>query len=204
MVTSPRRPSSLPRCASASRGRHPRPLPQRSGTRPPTAAGHPRHAAGPVLQHRSSETPPKLQERARRASDVINIINFTSKDNPPWPPQAAPPRPEGTTRVEDRPGRNPRRGRIWTALAALAAAVADFLPGYPRRWGDRWYTPNDEEACWRGWQITRTHGGLGRRYRDPAFDTLAECARCRGAGVRADVRCAGCQGTGRISLSGVS
>ena len=30
------------------------------GTRQPTAARYPGHAAGPVLQHRPSETPPKL------------------------------------------------------------------------------------------------------------------------------------------------
>jgi hypothetical protein len=138
---------------------------------------------------------------------VINIINFTSKDNPSWSPQAEPPPPEGTARVQDGPGREPRRGGMWTALVAV---LGDWLGGYSRRWGDRWYIPNDEEACWRGWQVTRTHGGLGRRYRDPAFDSLAECARCRGAGVRADVHaradvhCAGCQGTGRISLGGVS
>lgn len=136
-----------------------------------------------------------------------NIINFTSKDNPSWSLQAEPPRPEGTARVQDAPGREPRRGGTWTALVAV---LGDWLGGYSRRWGDRWYTPNDEEACWRGWQTTRTHGGLGRRYRDPAFDSLAECARCRGAGVRADVHapadvhCAGCQGTGRISLGEVS
>ena len=139
---------------------------------------------------------------------MINIINFTSKDNPQGPPQAEPPRPEGTARVEVRPGRRRGWGRIWTALGAAATVAAtvlvDCLAGYPRRWGDRWYTPNDEEACWRGWQTTRTHGGLGRRYRDPAFYSLAECSRCQGAGVRADVRCAGCQGTGRISLGGVS
>ncbi|MGH3149988.1 MAG: hypothetical protein ACRDOB_04555 [Streptosporangiaceae bacterium] len=132
---------------------------------------------------------------------MINIINSTSKDNPPWPPQAAPPRPEGTARVQDRPGRSRGRGRIWTALVAV---LADCLGGYSRRWGDRWFIPNDEEACWRGWQTTRTHGGLGRRYRDPAFDSLAECAWCRGAGLRADARCGGCQGTGRISLGEVS
>ncbi len=135
---------------------------------------------------------------------MINIINFTSKDNPQGLPQAEPPRPEGTARVEDRPGRGRGWGWIWTALGAAATVLADCLASYPRRWGDRWYTPNDEEACWRGWQTTRTHAGLGRRYRDPAFDSLAECSRCQGAGVRADVRCAGCQGTGRISLGGVS
>jgi hypothetical protein len=148
---------------------------------------------------------------------VINIINFTSKDNPSRsegvPGDGRPTRDRGDRGEpvpRGRPGRgdpggssprDPRRGGVWTALVAV---LGDWLGGHSRRWGDRWYTPNDEEACWRGWQTTRTHGGLGRRYRDPAFDSLAECAWCRGAGVRADGRCAGCQGTGRISLGEVS
>jgi len=40
-----------------------------------------------------------------------------------------------------------------------------------RRLGDHLFTTNDAEACWRDWQITKVHGGLGRRYRDPLFDT---------------------------------
>jgi hypothetical protein len=55
-----------------------------------------------------------------------------------------------------------------------------------------------------GLQMTRAHGGLGRRYRDPRFDTLAECTQCRGAGFRADVRCLPCLGTGRVTIRGVS
>jgi hypothetical protein len=73
-----------------------------------------------------------------------------------------------------------------------------------RRWGDRSFAMNDNEAYWRGWQITKTHGGLGRRYRDPRFDTLAACTRCEGTGVYADAPCEPCQGTGRITLGEVS
>ena len=62
----------------------------------------------------------------------------------------------------------------------------------------------DTEAYWRGWQITKTHGGLARRYRDPRFDTLAECPKCDGAGGPADLRCVPCLGTGRIALREVS
>ena len=58
---------------------------------------------------------------------------------------------------------------------------------------------NDAEAYWRDWQMTRTHGGLGRRYRDPRFDTLAECPKCRGAGATGDRPCPPCQSTGRIT-----
>ena len=63
---------------------------------------------------------------------------------------------------------------------------------------------NDTEAYWRGWQITKTHGGLGRRYRDLRFDTLAACAQCAGAGEWADAPCGPCLGTGRITLGEVS
>lgn len=36
------------------------------------------------------------------------------------------------------------------------------------------FVMNDAEAYWRGWQITRKHGGLGRSYRDQRFGMLAE------------------------------
>ena len=62
---------------------------------------------------------------------------------------------------------------------------------------------NDAEAYWRNWQITRTQGGLGRRYRDPRFDTLAECPKCRGAGAIGDQPCPPCLSTGRVTLGGV-
>jgi DnaJ-class molecular chaperone len=63
---------------------------------------------------------------------------------------------------------------------------------------------NDTEAYWRGWQLTKTLAGLGRRYRDTRFGTLAACVRCAGAGVWADVPCGPCQGTGRIAVETVS
>jgi hypothetical protein len=63
---------------------------------------------------------------------------------------------------------------------------------------------NDTEAYWQSWQITKTHAGLGRRYRDPQFDTLAECPRCRGSGGAADLSCLPCLGTGRVTLGEVS
>jgi len=48
------------------------------------------------------------------------------------------------------------------------------------------------------------HGGLGRRYRDPRVNALAECTWCRGAGLLADVPCVLCLGTGRVTIRGVS
>ena len=74
--------------------------------------------------------------------------------------------------------------------------------------GDRLFVMNDTEAYWRGWQMTRTHGGLGRRYRDPRFAALARCRTCNGTGRTADLGtadhtsyrpCARCRGTGRIT-----
>jgi hypothetical protein len=128
---------------------------------------------------------------------VINISNCISKDNPPWPTvQLALARPLATAEVMDRARARPRDSRIRIAL--------DWLAGLPRRWGDRWFAMNDAEAEWRGWQVTRVHGGLGRRYRDPRFDTLAECAWCRGAGLLAGMPCVPCLGTGHVTIRGVS
>lgn len=121
---------------------------------------------------------------------MINITNFTCEDNPPWP--AAEPA-----------GQLPRTTR--PTLAGLAVAVLlSWLAFGSRRLGDHLFTTNDTEAYWRGWQITKVHGGLGRRYRDPLFDTLAECSKCQGAVAGAGVSCVPCLGTGRVSTGGVS
>lgn len=96
----------------------------------------------------------------------------------------------------DRRGGRPGGTRFRAALDWLAYVV--------RRWGDRWFAVNDTEAYWWGWQITKTLGGLGRRYRDSRFDTLAACARCAGGGIWADAPCGPCLGTGRIKLGKAS
>jgi hypothetical protein len=80
----------------------------------------------------------------------------------------------------------------------------DWLAYFLRRWGDRRFAMIDTEASWWGWQITKTLGGLGRRYRDIRFDTLAACLQCAGAGVWTDAPCRPCLGTGRITLEEVS
>ncbi len=90
-----------------------------------------------------------------------------------------------------------------TLILAISVAL-DWLAYLLRRCGDRWFAMNDTEAYWRGWQITKTHGGLGRRYRDLRFDTLAACAQCAGAGEWADAPCGPCLGTGRITIAEVS
>jgi hypothetical protein len=122
---------------------------------------------------------------------VINISNRTSENNPRWAPVTVP-RPSAVPLVMDRRGDRPGATRLREAL--------DWLAYFLRRWGDRWFAVNDTEAYWWGWQVTKTRGGLGRRYRDTRFDTLAACARCAGSGVWADAPCGPCLGTGRIKL----
>ena len=137
---------------------------------------------------------------------MINISNYPGNDNPPRP------RPPTVALVRDgrRAGRRDRTGGRWTgsrvceALTLVAAVALDWLAYLLRRWGDRWFAMNDTEAYWRGWQITKTHAGLGRRYRDLRFDTLAACAQCAGAGKWADAPCGPCLGTGRITVGEVS
>ncbi len=53
----------------------------------------------------------------------------------------------------------------------LATAQIRILAAIPRRLGDGMFTMNDAEAYWHDWQITKTLGGLARRYRDPRFGT---------------------------------
>jgi hypothetical protein len=146
---------------------------------------------------------------------VINISNFTSKDNPRWL-QAEPVRPASPGRPPGPPAAHvqaPGAGRAGTCslgartgnvFVVLAVFMLGWLAAIARRLGDRLFAMNDNEAYWRGWQITGVHGGLGRRYRDPLFDTLAECSQCHGAGVSKDVPCAPCLGAGRITIDGVS
>lgn len=49
----------------------------------------------------------------------------------------------------------------------------------PRRIAERLFAAGDAEAGRHGWQIIRTCGGFGRRYRNPMFDTLAASRRAR-------------------------
>jgi len=153
---------------------------------------------------------------------MINVSNSTSKNNPPWRPAelvspAQPPLPRAPDRGADataqasparlgrilaRVGRIPARvGRV---LASVGRVLLNWLATLPGRLGDRLFVTNDTEAYWRDWQIIKTHGGLARTYRDPWFDTLAECPKCHGAGVTADLPCPPCLGTGRITIGEVS
>jgi hypothetical protein len=50
--------------------------------------------------------------------------------------------------------------------------LADLISRPLRRQGDRMFATLDTEAYWRSWQITKSYAGVGRRYRDPRFDTI--------------------------------
>jgi hypothetical protein len=135
---------------------------------------------------------------------VINISNYTRKDNPHSPPAQVPRlRPPTVALVMDRRDGRSAGTRIRDALALAVGVALDWLAYFVRRWGDRWFAMTDTEAYWWGWQITKALGGLGRRYRDSRFDRFAACARCAGAGVWADAPCGPCLGTGRITLGEV-
>jgi hypothetical protein len=136
---------------------------------------------------------------------VTNTSNNDSKDNPRRPllPASRPRLPAEVT-VAGQPRVRSARSRIRDSFALAGWVALDWLAYFLRRWGDRRFAMNDTEAYWWGWQITKTRGGLGRRYRDPRFDALAACTRCTGAGVRADAPCGPCLGTGRVSLGEVS
>lgn len=57
------------------------------------------------------------------------------------------------------------KSQVKTHLASWLAALAG-------RAGTRLHARDDLNALEHGWQITRLQGGLGRRYRDPRFDTI--------------------------------
>jgi hypothetical protein len=146
---------------------------------------------------------------------VINSSNFTSKNNPQWRPEepvrlAQPSQPRAPDQAADATAQaSPARlGRVLVivgrVLVTVGRVLVNWLAAIPRRLGDRLFVTNDTEAYWRDWQITKTRGGLARRYRDPQFDMLAECPKCRGAGVTVDLPCPPCLGTGRITLGEVS
>jgi hypothetical protein len=145
---------------------------------------------------------------------VINVSNFTSESKSPWGP--APPGPQTGAAQLTRPAaisqgtaaerartRSPG-ARTGNVLVITAGVLASWLAHIPRRLGDRLFAMNDNEAYWRGWQIAKVHGGLGRRYRGPLFDALAECAKCHGAGASTNAPCAPCLGTGRTTIGEVS
>jgi hypothetical protein len=110
---------------------------------------------------------------------VINISNFTSKNNPPWvlAEPARPVRPPGPKAPDQAAAPAAQAGsgspcaRFGVILLIVGQVLLSGLAAIPWRLGDRLFFMNDTEAYWRGWQITKTQGGLGRRYRDLRFGT---------------------------------
>jgi len=115
---------------------------------------------------------------------VINVSNSTSKNNPPWllaepfrPARpAGPPQPERPT-AATRPTARTASASPARVLVTAVRVLFSWLAAIPRRLGDRMFVMNDTEAYWHSWQITRTHGGLARRYRDPQFGVRAGSSR---------------------------
>ena len=113
---------------------------------------------------------------------MINVSNFTSINKPLGRLAAAAGRARPTGPADralaDRPrpddARTGRLGALFTTGATAARIMLSWLAALPGRLGDRLFAMNDNEAYWRDWQITRTHGGFGRRYRDPSFDLPPE------------------------------
>ena len=105
---------------------------------------------------------------------MINVGNFTSINKPMGrlgtPAEPTLPARPADRAVADRPHPDDARTGHLGGLAAAAAIMLSWLAALPGRLGDRLFAMNDNEAYWRDWQITRTHGGFGRRYRDPSFD----------------------------------
>jgi hypothetical protein len=105
---------------------------------------------------------------------VFNLSNFTRDDNPCIQIRRTAKTGLDTWTMVAAYSCAPSSGiRIRTFLAVGAGVMTDRLTSLPRRACDRLFAINDAEARWRGWQITRVHGGFARRYRDPMFDTLA-------------------------------
>jgi hypothetical protein len=104
---------------------------------------------------------------------VFNLGNFTRDDNPRVHNRQKAITGRDTWTMIAAYARVPPAGiRLRTFLVVGAGVVGDCLTSVPRHACDQLFAMNDAEAYWRGWQITRVHGGSGRRYRDPAFDTL--------------------------------
>ena len=113
---------------------------------------------------------------------MINASNFTSINKPSGrlgtPAEPTLPASPADRALADRPhpddASTGRLGALFTTGAAAARIMLSWLGALPGRLGDRLFAMNDNEAYWRDWQITRTHGGFGRRYRDPSFDLPPE------------------------------
>jgi hypothetical protein len=69
----------------------------------------------------------------------------------------------------------------------------------------RLFVPGDTAARRHGWHVDFIHGGFGRKYRDPRFDTLSPCGDCQGYGVMLRGNsCQRCSGSGRIVIKPIT
>ena len=82
-------------------------------------------------------------------------------------------------------------------IKAAASALARRI----REAGSWLFSYEDDFARSHGWTVEERHGGLGRTYRDPRFNHLAQCPACAGIGTFPDdMLCTRCAGSGRITL----
>jgi hypothetical protein len=112
---------------------------------------------------------------------MLNVTNPVDKDKSRWPKDNIR-RPKGNTpETVTLPGlcltattwgRLDRPSSFADTVCAACTLAAAWLAGLPRRAGRMLFAVNDAEAGWRGWQVTETFGGLGRRYRDARFEAL--------------------------------
>src|SRR5260370_36053571 len=127
---------------------HPRQHPRPSGIPAAIRCAVPRthRWAGAATPTQRNTT--QALERARRASDVINISNSTSKNNPSWllaeperPPWPAPTPAHDTAADsaarEGSGSRSARLGRLGRLATVLRQGLLTWLAATPRWLGDR-------------------------------------------------------------------
>lgn len=204
MSLSQPRPHPLPLCRSMRAvALHPQRRPQRSGVRAVIRCAMPGELRGAGMAEPTRRSATSALNRAHKK--VTGVGDYAGQDGTRWLIV----QPARTVAATGAPARaatsgRPRGGLGRRAARILATGWLGWLPAIACRLGDWLFTMNDAEANWRSWQITREHGGLGRRYRDLQFDTLAACPKCRGSGGTADLSCPACRGTGLATLGGVS
>ena len=78
----------------------------------------------------------------------------------------------------------------------------DLLLSVLRAVGRKVFAAEDVRARDLGWEITPSHHGLRRKYRDPRFKCLSACTACDGEGFDSSgMTCVDCSGTGRVRLA---
>jgi hypothetical protein len=88
-----------------------------------------------------------------------------------------------------------------TTNPVVRKTPVDVLIRWLSAFGNKIFEADDRRARDRDWEITPSHGGLSRSYRDPRFNYLRRCRACNGFGCSPDgVTCASCHGAGRVIL----